>query len=196
MTWRPVQSGGRVFYSFKKGSPVPNNKAQEVGEYLESIAGDTGVTPPSLVQDAQNEESLMHQFFEWDNESCGDKWRLHTARKILNHLEMKVVNVKTEETGKARVFVNVRIKQEKPVKPARESESVPLVDGPTQESKPLPVRVYMPIVKAFAEKDYKQQVIRNAKMELKRWRDRYKMYNEFSEVFLVIDRLAVDLSTD
>jgi hypothetical protein len=41
------------------------------------------VTPEMVVQEARPEGSPLHDLFEWDNEICGEKYRLIQARMLI-----------------------------------------------------------------------------------------------------------------
>ena len=70
----PLEENGRCIYRLKPGSPIPVNKAQEIGEYIAALSDE--ITPLALVEDAERAESPLHPFFEWDNTRAGYRWRV------------------------------------------------------------------------------------------------------------------------
>lgn len=54
------------------------------------------VTPRSVVDLAKNEDSKLHDDFEWDNEIAGDKYRLSQAREMIQLLAFEPIEEKHE----------------------------------------------------------------------------------------------------
>ena len=172
--WQPIKPQGRTIHTFKQGSPIPQDKHQEVGEVLDKLLQERQeLTPYALLDEARGEESTLHSYFDWDDEEAAEKWRVQTARQIINHWEIKVVNISTEEESSIRGAVSVKVS-----KPEKDNGSEPEVK-----------RVYVRTVDAFKEQDLREQVIDNARRELTQWRERYKMYQEFDPVFVAIDKV-------
>lgn len=59
------------------------------------------VTPRNVVDLARNEDSKLHNDFEWDNEIAGDKYRLIQASEMIRHL---VFEPKEEQCEPTRVY--------------------------------------------------------------------------------------------
>ena len=170
MSWKPLQIQGRILYSVKSGSPIPVSDAQEVGEYITNLGA---VTPETMLEDARPEGSRLHTYFEWDDTKAAEQHRLQTCRKIYNHFTFTVVNDTTEEQGTIRAFLNVKTTIE-----------------PSKQADEKTKRVYVPTVAAFEKPDYRKQIIGQAKVEIKRWRERYKMYSKFEPLFIAIDKMV------
>lgn len=93
-------------FEAREGAPFPAKDAQLIGEELDYIKKvEHTLTPEIVVERARNEKSVLNKYFEWDNSSAGEKWRLQQARMITNHI-IEVVVVRGEEV-KVRGFVNV-----------------------------------------------------------------------------------------
>ena len=66
------------------------------------------ITPQNVVNLARNENSKLHNDFEWDNEIAGEKYRLSQAREMIqllafepkeeNHEPTRVYQISTEKT--------------------------------------------------------------------------------------------------
>lgn len=50
------------------------------------------LTPETVVQNAKNKKSILHELFEWDNTIAGEKYRLQQARTIINNVEVVTVS--------------------------------------------------------------------------------------------------------
>ena len=50
------------------------------------------LTPEIIVNESKNENSILHNYFEWDNKKAADNWRLHQARMMLNNIEITVIS--------------------------------------------------------------------------------------------------------
>lgn len=79
--------------------------AEKVGKELEKLGGD--VTASAVVELAKSKKSEMHDYFEWDNEIAGQKYREKQARDLIRNI--KVTFVKDEkETEPVRAYVNIK----------------------------------------------------------------------------------------
>ena len=66
------------------------------------------ITPKNVVDLARNENSKLHNDFEWDNEIAGEKYRLSQAREMIqllafepikeNHEPTRVYQISSEKT--------------------------------------------------------------------------------------------------
>lgn len=66
------------------------------------------ITPKNVVDLARNENSKLHNDFEWDNEIAGEKYRLFQAREMIqllafepikeNHEPTRVYQISSEKT--------------------------------------------------------------------------------------------------
>lgn len=65
------------------------------------------ITPQNVVDLARNEDSKLHNDFEWDNEIAGEKYRLSQAREMIQllafepkktHEPTRVYQISTEKT--------------------------------------------------------------------------------------------------
>ena len=58
--------------------------AQKVGEELDALLSIDGTfTPRRVVDAARDPSSAMHSCFEWDNEKCGELYRIEQARYLV-----------------------------------------------------------------------------------------------------------------
>lgn len=93
-------------YHFKQNTRFKNENAQAIGEYLEFNFKSSKVTPPEVVSLAENPNSPIHRYFDWNNKSAAHKYRLLTARNLINALYIKIEDVET------RAYEHVFLKSE------------------------------------------------------------------------------------
>lgn len=80
--------------------------ATKVGEELE-LLGDE-ILPERVVEVAKNENSEMHNYFEWDDAKAGQEYRIIQARKIIGNLKVTIVKSEITEPIHVRAFVNTK----------------------------------------------------------------------------------------
>lgn len=140
-----------------------SEQAQRVGEELARIEAENGgLHPPQVVAAARSENSALHPYFEWRNDVAADKFRLHQARHLISHIEVKVIDDKALQTP-IRAFVHL---------PDSESE-----DGH-----------YQSIHTVMSDATKREVLINRAKIELEQWRARYAELEEFASVFRAVDK--------
>ena len=172
MSWMAIQTNGRVVYSVKKKSVVPQARAQEIGEYIEDLEETMNITPHNLLDDAQRRDSKLHEFFEWDDDRAAGEYRLHQARQIVNHFEIAIVDLQTEEESTTRAWHSTFIAQTD--------------DGDNGDGM---IRAYVNTLRVFDEPDYKAQAVENALCEINGWRRRFSIYSELEPIFIGIDEV-------
>lgn len=137
--------------------------AQVIGEHLEELATASGsVTPVTIVEDARNPASPLHENFDWDDTTAAGSWREHTARNLIGSLVVVKVNEK-QVAGTVRAFVSVRVGNQP--------------------------GTYQPIVNVMEDAELRKQLMERARQELHQWRNRYADLQEFSKVFRAVDEL-------
>lgn len=60
------------------------------------------LTPELIVDSSKNKKSVLHPYFEWDNEKAANKWRMKQATSLLSRIE--VVTIKDGESKIIKVF--------------------------------------------------------------------------------------------
>lgn len=150
-------------YSFRDGFGWRVDP-EVAGRRLDEIAKDRNgeLTPELVLEDAEREESPLHNCFDWDNDKAGSKWRLHQARQLIGSI---VVEVVIKETENIRAFVNINYPDSKE-------------------------RHYVNIIDA-ANDEYKMKlIIDDARKQLRSWTQRFKIYQQLREVAMKIEELA------
>lgn len=160
-------------YQWAPGAVVKLN-AQIVGEQLESIKNrNNGVlTPATVVDEARAKRSPLHSYFEWDDKSAGEKYRLQQAGYLIRHIVVRIeeppapTGKRREDRAPIRAFVKVQTTER---------------------------RGFVAIQEAMGDDEMRQQVLKQAWSELKGWQARYREYEELSTVFTVIDTVQGEL---
>ena len=129
------------------------------------IKKEQGLTAENLVESAENEESPLHDFFDWDNDVAGSKWRIQQGRYLINEVEVII---------------------EGEVYPAFENVVVQI--GTTAR------REYVGRVEILNNKDLRKQFIMSALEKVKYWKKQCECFNgllidEFSPIFSSIDKV-------
>lgn len=129
-------------------------KTEVVLKELKKIERDAGyLTPHTVLLKAEDKNSLLHQYFDWDNTTAGEQWRLWQARQLIS-------SIRVEWTGrKVNAYHNVRVMTEK-----------------------VPMEGYFPIEKIAKNEDLQEQVLRTAIAELDHWHRKYKEVKELADV--------------
>lgn len=156
-------------YRLKPGGPWKRSRAQVYGEYLEKLAmaNKKELKPEIIVRAARSEDSPIHECFEWDDSKAAEKYRLEQARKLVNHLEIKIEFKKGERFQKAWFSITT--------------------NGRNQ-------RAYNHMNVVFTEKPKRDQVIQQALREIKDWQKRYESYQELAQIFDAIEQVQLNLS--
>lgn len=155
-----------MVYKIKEGSHLSID-AQEAGERIEIINKLNGIITPELVlKDARNDESPLHEGFDWDDSTAAEAYRLDQARYILRSIVV-VTSISDEETKTIRAFVSVK---------------------PTEGEK-----IYTTIAYAMSDTEFRQQLIDRAYKELQQWSTRYKELVEFKTVHEAVQSIQFEV---
>lgn len=125
-------------FKARVGAPFSVKDAQKIGEELEQIKSQGVLNPSNVLKRAKNKKSILHQYFDWDNNEAGEKWRLHQARNIVNHV-VEVVVIRGEQIEQ-RAFFNVVTKNDE--------------------------NVYVSLTEAISTPSYKKQLLREMEATL------------------------------
>ena len=133
-----------------------------VAERLQLIREELGeITPRAVVADARAEVSPLHSCFDWDDATAAEAHRVHTARQLIGSLVVVTAN-STPVHRETRAFVHI-----------------------TADASPR----YEPIEVAIRDVDMREEILRQGRLEIRRWRERYAAYQEFAALFPLVDAL-------
>lgn len=138
--------------------------AENIGLELDRINKKYGYLKPSLVVDeARDQNSPIHDLFEWNNSKAAEKYRQQQASNIICSVRIVDDGRERESQPIVRAFVHVI---------AHENEKDFTGGG------------YIPMAKAQNDEDYRRQLLERAKGELRSWKKTYSdLEAHFAEIF-------------
>lgn len=138
-------------------------EASVVGAHIEMLRekfrGE--ITPEDILEDAKNDNSPLHSFFEWNDGDAAHQHRLQQARGLIR----SVVAIYTH-----------------PDRPATRMKAY--VHIPDKEPH------YREAGHAMSVKKTRDMVLQRAWSEFQQWRKRYESLKEFSDLFEVADEVG------
>lgn len=147
-----------------KGAPFDKNKAQIYGKELDKISmkNNGTLTPNDVVEEARSIYNPLHEVFEWDNTAAADRYRLHQARQLINHITVEVKFDHTSREQKAWISMDET--------PEEEKTNIKYID----------------VVRVLTEKPLREQMLLSAIKEVEYWQERYNDYRELNQIFTSI----------
>ena len=143
--------------------------ADVAGKEFEKIEKEYGkVTSELLLQNAEPEESPLHELFEWDDAVAGRKYRLSQATNIIINLAVEVE--KEQKPKKIRAYYNVSDTEKK--------------------------GTFINVESAFSNPDTKEIVIKRAYREMVAFTKKYENITEFAPIFKAIESLKDEILGD
>lgn len=89
-----------IFHNHKDADP------EVIGNELERIRSENNgrLMPPTVVEQARNRRSPLHRYFEWNDKTAAEAYRLDQARTLI-----RIVQIEDSESDKPprRAFVSV-----------------------------------------------------------------------------------------
>ena len=130
--------------------------AEVAAKELEKIQKKKGkILPEYVVEEAENENSPLHDVFEWDDTVAASRFRIQQARDLIRNIQVEIVTKKVN--CDIRAFVNVK----------------------TQDDER---RSYQPIKKAIADDTAYQDLLAQAKREMESFVTTYSQITELNDV--------------
>lgn len=156
-----------MVYQFKTVSHIKAN-AQATGELCERLENTVGLTPKTLLDASRDENSLLHNEFEWQDDVAAEKYREHQAGQIIRSL---IIVSEKEESSPIRAFCSIITDSE---------------------------REYKSIETIINKPDLYDQLLQSAFNELKAFKQKYEtlsnseeLQNLFNEIDHIIKRKGV-----
>jgi hypothetical protein len=144
---------------------IPKKEIKTVVRELERIETREGIiTAESVLKAATPATSPLHSYFDWNNTTAAEKYRLWQARMLI-----RSVSVVYESNGKDkynRGFVNLNVTTDEGVE-----------------------RGYIGVARAMNDVEMRQQLLEQARQEAIDWRNRYRNLTELAAVFDAIDNM-------
>jgi len=114
--------------------------------------------PRDVVAAARDEDSPLHEQFDWDDSEAAERWRIHQARQLMVRVQVTYADKITHD-----VLVSVTTD--------RKSGGYRLVSA------------------VMADDELRQQMLADAKTEMRRFSVKYKHLTELAEIFAVMDEV-------
>jgi hypothetical protein len=156
-----MQIAGYEFADSARFQSGASGDAKEVGAHLEMLRekfkGE--LTPKDVLDDAKNNNSPLHSFFEWDEGAAAEQYRLQQARGLI------------------RSVVVIYTHADQPATRIRAYVHVPEAGAPH----------YRDTKGAMSQTKTRDLVLQRAWRELKAWRARYKDLRQLADLFGAID---------
>jgi hypothetical protein len=146
-------------YKARTGAPFNNEKAQEIGEYIEKIKVKTTENILKKVKKDGKKSPLFEFVFNCNKKEAAHRYRLQRIRKAIECivLDIKKSHIKID----IRAFHSIRKRGK---------------SGPE----------YVSLNIAFSDKYLKDQIISRALTELENWTVRYERYSELGPITVKI----------
>jgi hypothetical protein len=80
---------------------IGKSDAEKYGQYIRVLMKENGgkLTPHDIVNDAKRKDSILHDYFDWNDSDAAKKWRVQQARELIqNCVEVVVVDDRKVET--------------------------------------------------------------------------------------------------
>jgi len=87
---------------------IGNKDANIIGNYLYKLSdnGKRELQPRDIVQEAEDENNVLHKYFTWDDTKAAEEYRIWQARQLIaSVIEVRIVDNKNREV---RSFWNVK----------------------------------------------------------------------------------------
>lgn len=157
-------------FEFSEGArfqPGADRDANIVGQHLELLREQCKgeLTPQDVLDDARNDNSPLHSYFEWNDGEAAEQYRLQQARGLI------------------RAVVAVYVSDDRPA--VRHKAYVHIGEPGAPH--------YREAGHAMSREQTRKMVLQRAWRELQAWRQRYKDLKEFSELFDVVDEVEKNL---
>jgi len=110
----------KLIYKRREGATFKEEDTEIIAKIIVEIEKRKGIAKPEdLIEEAEDNNSPIHNLFEWNNTKAAKEYRLQQARNIFNHIEIEVVseNIKDKKVDvvihKQRAFHNVMLGDER-----------------------------------------------------------------------------------
>ena len=140
--------------AIKSTARLSKKNVQAITNRFAKIRKATGaLTPRAIVDDARDPKSPLHEYFDWDDSSAAEKYRLLQAGNLVRSIQVVVV----DDDGKhqpTRHYLHVEIEQ---------------------------VPQYVPLLEVARNPTLSAQVLTDARNQLEGWKRRFGVYAELAQ---------------
>jgi thioredoxin reductase len=135
--------------------------AQIAGEVCQQLEMTGGLTPKRLLEASRDENTPLHEEFEWDDAIAAESYREQQAAYIIRNI---VIQTTSEEKKPVRAFFNV-------------------ANDDAREYRSLDVIINTPTLR--------DRLFESAKNEMQSFKDKYESLCELTPVFSAIDNVLI-----
>jgi hypothetical protein len=157
----------------------PSKKMMTVSDELRFIQKQNkGLLDPAKVVDfARDPKTVLHSKFEWDNSKAGELYRIWQARKIIS---LELVVISRTPKGKIELIADTTEVKGKLVR-----SYVSLLDDRVTDNG----KGYRSLVDVLKDPDMREQMLEQARNDMRIFRRKYDSLSELSEVFEAMDKV-------
>jgi hypothetical protein len=161
----------QLAYRLRPGLGIPAHEVPALVEALEGVAKrhDGVLRTADVLEAAGAEDSPLHKRFTWDDTEAGEKWRLHEARLLTNHVEVLEIVGERQEWVKA--WINVRVVS---------AEGADDVEDESQQDGRR--RAYVTFRQVQECDDYRQQALADLERRLDHFAEAYRQVSAIPAV--------------
>ena len=118
------------------------------------------ISPKDIVREASSERNPLHDWFDWEDNSAGEKWRIYQARQLMNQIKVKIMF--EDGLKEYKKYLNVRIS--------------------TDNNKTFK-NFYVNTRTVINNEDMRTQILQKAVKEAEYWEKSYEDYKELEDIF-------------
>lgn len=156
-------------YSFRSSSRLAGDP-DRVGRRLGALSkAHGGLTAQQVVNDAREDDSPLHSYFEWSDDVAAERYRLEQARHLIRHVV--VVYAESPDALPTRAYIVFKHREES--------------DPPADEAR------YLPMATVMSDETLRRRALCEALEESDAWAKRYSYLDELADVFAALDRVKV-----
>lgn len=150
-------------YAVKGLCKVP---AQKVGELMEKLErSKNGLSPSSLLEASRKDGTLLHEYFDWDDTSAAEKWRMSQAQGLILNVRVVIKETDSDHEIKERGFV------------------------PTTDRK----SAYVSLQTAFSNEEWKKSLLNQVKTDMETFIAKYRRLQEVQSVIAQMELVKESL---
>jgi hypothetical protein len=162
----------RRIFRAPPNSPIKDKDVRKYGPALYALEARMGrrFTPQDVVDEARDPRSPLHEFFDWDDETAADKYRLARARMLINHVRVIV------RDSRGRLY------------PEKAFFNAKLEDDERDE-----VNSYVSVERVSEDSALRAQIVTRALREAEDWAERYRRYRELRRIRIAVQKTTSEI---
>lgn len=151
---------------------LTEGKRKEVKAELDKLARTRkGLTPETVVESARSKSSPLHKYFTWEDTEAARRWREYQAAALIRSVSV-VIERPLCRPVEVRAYVNTR-----------EIDKDGCINLGNKGK-------YQSVTAVLQEPTKREQMLEQAKRELKAFRIKYAILDELAKVWEAVDQVA------